>query len=89
MKALDDEFVDDLHELRELVRRSPDAARLRPIGLHEIVRGRGAVHSLSRVLERNGIRRHQVGPTRHGSTSILKMGDQIWSLAGNDLTVII
>jgi glycerol-1-phosphate dehydrogenase [NAD(P)+] len=56
VKALDDEFVDDLHELRELVRRSPDAARLRPIGLHEIVRGRGAVHSLSRVLERNGIK---------------------------------
>jgi glycerol-1-phosphate dehydrogenase [NAD(P)+] len=55
VRSLDDVFVDDLHELRELVRRSSDASTLRPIGLHEIVRGRGALQSLSRVLERNGV----------------------------------
>lgn len=56
MRDLDDVYVDDLYGLREQVRRSKDASRLRPIGLHEIVRGRGAVHSLARVLERNGVK---------------------------------
>ncbi|MFZ1062933.1 MAG: iron-containing alcohol dehydrogenase [Acidimicrobiales bacterium] len=56
MRDLDDVYVDDLYALREQVRRSRDASRLRPIGLAEIVRGRGAVHALGRVLERNGIR---------------------------------
>jgi glycerol-1-phosphate dehydrogenase [NAD(P)+] len=47
--------VDDLHEFRELLTASPDAASLRPIGLHEIVRGYGAVRTLPQILDRLGV----------------------------------
>ncbi len=47
--------TDDLAELREEVRRSPDAASLHPIGLKEVVRGRGALETLPDVLTRAGV----------------------------------
>jgi glycerol-1-phosphate dehydrogenase [NAD(P)+] len=44
--------VDDLHELREFLSASPDAASLHPLGLREIVSGSGAVRSLPQILDR-------------------------------------
>jgi glycerol-1-phosphate dehydrogenase [NAD(P)+] len=52
---LDTAVVDDLNDLRELVRSSLDGTTLHEIGLREVVRGRGAITSLSQVLERAGI----------------------------------
>lgn len=43
---------DDLSELREFVRSSPDSASLRAIGLCEVVRGAGAIRALPQILER-------------------------------------
>jgi glycerol-1-phosphate dehydrogenase [NAD(P)+] len=55
MSELDLVVTDDLYDLRELVRRSPDAASLRPIGLKEVVRGRGAVDTLCEIVTRAGV----------------------------------
>jgi glycerol-1-phosphate dehydrogenase [NAD(P)+] len=52
---LDVVVTDDLHDLRELVRHSPDAASLHPIGLKEVVRGRGALETLPEVVTRAGV----------------------------------
>lgn len=52
MSDLDAVKVDDLNELRERLRGAPDASKLNPIGLQEIVRGPGAVRSLASVLAR-------------------------------------
>jgi glycerol-1-phosphate dehydrogenase [NAD(P)+] len=52
---LDAVIVDDLNEWRALVRESPDAASLNPIGIKEVVRGRGALETLPDVLERCGV----------------------------------
>ena len=48
-------------ELRELVRRSTDASTSRPIGLHEIVRGRGA---RSIAVARAGTKSASIRPPR-------------------------
>jgi glycerol-1-phosphate dehydrogenase [NAD(P)+] len=47
-------IVDDLGELRALLRTSPDAASLRPIGVREVVRGEGALRLLPDILRRLG-----------------------------------
>jgi glycerol-1-phosphate dehydrogenase [NAD(P)+] len=47
--------VDDLSELRELIRTSPEASSLREIGLREIVSGPGAIATLPQILLRLGI----------------------------------
>lgn len=49
--------VDDLSDVRTIVAESPDAGRLQPIGLREIVRGAGAINALPDVLERVGVAR--------------------------------
>ncbi|HEV3267131.1 MAG TPA: iron-containing alcohol dehydrogenase [Acidimicrobiales bacterium] len=55
MSRLDTVVVDTLEELRSLVRESPDAASLYPLGIKEIVRGRGALQTLVEVLVRRGV----------------------------------
>jgi glycerol-1-phosphate dehydrogenase [NAD(P)+] len=55
VKHLNSVIVDDLDWLRTLVQESPDAASLQPIGIKEVVRGRGAVQTLPDVLERCGV----------------------------------
>ena len=55
MSHLDVVVTDDLDDLREMVRHSPDATSLHPIGLREVVRGRGALETLSGVLANAGV----------------------------------
>lgn len=55
MSELDVVVTDDLDDLREMVRRSSDATTLHAIGLKEVVRGRGALETLSDVVTRVGV----------------------------------
>jgi glycerol-1-phosphate dehydrogenase [NAD(P)+] len=55
VSELDVVMTDHLDDLRQMVRDSPDATHLRPIGLQEVVRGRGALETLSEVVLRAGV----------------------------------
>lgn len=55
MTDLDDVVVDDLRQLRDFIASSPDAESLCDIGLKEVVRGPGAVRTLTAILARRGI----------------------------------
>jgi glycerol-1-phosphate dehydrogenase [NAD(P)+] len=50
--------VDDLYELRALLHSSPDASSIHEIGVREVVRGPGALRSLTQVLARLGADQH-------------------------------
>jgi glycerol-1-phosphate dehydrogenase [NAD(P)+] len=52
---LDVVITDDLDDLREMVRHSPDATSLHAIGLKEVVRGHGSLETLSDVVVNAGV----------------------------------
>lgn len=55
MNRFDSPVVDDLSELRAILRAAPEAATLKPIGLREVVHGEGALQGLGDVVRRAGV----------------------------------
>ncbi|MGD0054791.1 MAG: iron-containing alcohol dehydrogenase [Acidimicrobiales bacterium] len=55
MSDVETVVVDRLNDLRTMARSSPEAASLHEIGVREVVRGPGAIHTLASVLERLGV----------------------------------
>jgi glycerol-1-phosphate dehydrogenase [NAD(P)+] len=45
--------IDDLRDVRAVIEAAPE--RLEPLGLREVVKGRGAIHTLASVLQRCGV----------------------------------
>ena len=78
MTSLDAVAVDDLSGLRARLSSSPDASRLRPVGLQAIVRGSGSIRALPSVLDRLGLPEHatvvvlsDTTPKRYGDRDVL------------------